>query len=200
MPFWAKLIFRGDIWRKSQNNPTLYLTFDDGPIPELTEWVLDLLEKHQISATFFCVGDNVRKYPQIFQKLLTQNHSVGNHTFNHIKGWQTSLKDYLENIQLCQNIIQEQSNFFRPPYGKMTYQQYQKVRGKYQIVMWDVLTYDFDVTLSPEKCLQKSIQATRNGSIVVFHDNLKAEKNLKYVLPKYIEYFQKQGYQFAKLR
>lgn len=199
MPFWAKFVFRGDIWRKPQKEPTLYLTFDDGPIPKLTEWVLSELEKYSVLATFFCVGDNIRKYPQIFKKLLEQDHFIGNHTFNHLKGWETDLSTYLENVQLCQDALQNQSNLFRPPYGKMTTKQYQSVRKQYQIVMWDVLTYDFDISLSPEKCLQKSIQMTRNGSIVVFHDNLKAEKNLKYVLPRYIEHFLNQGYQFAKL-
>lgn len=179
---------------------TVYLTFDDGPVPGVTDWVLAQLTHYQVGATFFCVGDNIRKHPGVFENILAGNHSVGNHTFHHLNGWKTKTEPYLENVQLCQPYLSAQSRLFRPPYGRITGKQAAALQESgYRIVMWDVLTGDFDRNLPPEKCLRQSIRATGNGSIVVFHDSLKAQPNLMYALPKYIEHFLKEGFVFGKL-
>jgi len=181
----------------------LYLTFDDGPVPGPTQFVTEQLEKYNAKATFFCIGDNVRKYPSIFEKVLIDGHAIGNHTFNHLKGWSTSNQRYLENINLCNaqftthNV--EPINFFRPPYGRITNAQIKILKSQYQIVMWDVLTHDYSRSISPEHCLKGSINATRSGSIIVFHDSLKAERNLTYVLPRFLDHFASQGFMFKTL-
>lgn len=182
----------------------LYLTFDDGPVPGPTEFVLEELQKAHAQATFFCIGENISKHPSIFQKVTAAGHVVGNHTFNHLSGWKTSTQDYLDNIELCQDQIQTgplhpAAPFFRPPYGRITRSQI-KALHNYRIVMWDVLTHDYAQSLSPEKCLKGALKAARPGSVVVFHDSLKAEKNLKYALPRFINHFSGLGYAFKSLR
>lgn len=190
-------LYKEAVWRMDKNEPTLYLTFDDGPIPDLTPWVLDTLKKYQIKATFFCVGDNIRKHPDIYERILQEGHSTGNHTFHHVKGWKTKTQDYLANTENCQKYMSE--NLFRPPYGRMKKMQYRELKKKYKIILWDVLSYDYDRLISPEKCLKNVIKYTRNGSIILFHDNLKAEENVKFALPKYIEHCFNLNYKFAKL-
>jgi peptidoglycan-N-acetylglucosamine deacetylase len=180
----------------------LYLTFDDGPIPGPTEFVLDTLKASSCKATFFCIGDNVRKHPEVFEKILTNEHTIGNHTFNHLNGWKVKEPEYLHNVQKCSNqfkIHHATESLFRPPYGRITYSQIRQLE-RFRIIMWDVLTHDFDRSVSSEACLKNSIRATRNGSIVVFHDSFKAERNLRYILPRYIEYFLERGYQFRSLQ
>jgi peptidoglycan/xylan/chitin deacetylase (PgdA/CDA1 family) len=201
MPAWFRYFFPTLLWKKDDNLKNIYLTFDDGPIPEVTEWILDILQENNAKATFFCVGDNVRKHPQIFNRVITEGHQVGNHTFNHWNGWQKTVEEYMQNVKDCQDSMKEYATpFFRPPYGKLSKKKIIALQKEnYQIVMWHVLTYDFDKTLSPEKCLKKAIQNTKNGSIVVFHDNWKAIQNLKYVLPQYIKYFKEKGFSFEKL-
>jgi peptidoglycan/xylan/chitin deacetylase (PgdA/CDA1 family) len=209
------VIYPSLIWKKRVNEKVIYLTFDDGPIPEITEYVLDQLLKFNAQATFFCVGDNILKYPEVFKKILLRGHHIGNHTFNHLKGWQTDDDGYIENIAKCEEIISktvndlsienvpfkisQTSKLFRPPYGLIKKSQIKLIKSKYQIVMWDVLTGDFNQELSPENCLHKAIKYTSKGSIVIFHDSIKAEKNLKYALPKFLEYFSNQGYRFEAL-
>lgn len=185
---------------------TLYLTFDDGPIPYVTDFVLETLQKHDAKATFFCVGDNVEKHPAILERILAQGHQVGNHTFNHLNGWNTPDELYLENIERCKEVLNQYQAasdklkpLFRPPYGRLSATQAKVLRPFYRLIMWDVLTADFDNTLSEQKCLRRAIQYTESGSIVVFHDSLKAERNLRYVLPRYLAYFRRAGYQFATL-
>lgn len=190
-------LYKDAVWRKSADENKIYLTFDDGPIPELTEWVLDTLKLYKIKATFFCVGENIVKHPAIFQRILNEGHRVGNHTYNHIKGWKTSHSNYLKNIEQCQ--VYTQSNLFRPPYGRISKKQYRSVLKTHQLILWDVLSYDYDKLTSPEKCLKQSIDNSRNGSIIVFHDNIKATVNLKYALPKYIEACLKNGFEFGLL-
>ena len=196
-PKLLRSFFKGSIWRMDKTEPIIYLTFDDGPIPELTPWVLDILKIHQVKATFFCVGENILKNPEIFKRITKEGHQVGNHTNNHIKGWEVSTTVYHENIEKCQSLTK--TNLFRPPYGRIKKSQYKLISKKYKVVFWDVLTYDYDRLTSPKKCLDNALKHTRNGSIIVFHDNIKAEENLKFSLSHYIEHFLKLNYKFATL-
>lgn len=201
-PFLLPLIYPSHLlWRVPTTHNSIYLTFDDGPVNGPTEFVLDVLARYNALATFFCIGDNVRKHPEVFRKIVTAGHGVGNHTFNHVNGWKTSDADYFKNIELCENQLAESGSksvaipLFRPPYGRIKRTQ---IRGlaKYRIVMWDVLSVDYDKNLSPERCLKNTIAVTRPGSIVVFHDSYKAEKNLAYALPRFLEHFSLKGSQF----
>ena len=199
-PFWLRWLYPGLVWRKASAKPVIYLTFDDGPIPEVTPFVLSVLEKYNAKATFFCIGDNIQKHPDIFQKLIEGRHAIGNHTFNHLKGWKTKDEVYLENFKLCDNLTK--SKLFRPPYGRIKRSQVSKLKNEnpgLKIIMWDVLSGDFDLNLSPDKCLKNVLKATEAGSIVVFHDSLKAFERLEYVLPRALEFWNKQGYSFEKL-
>ncbi len=203
-PALVKSLFPQFLWDKPEDTKTIYLTFDDGPIPEVTDFVLEELSTFKAKATFFVVGDNVRKYPEIFNRVIDNGHSAGNHTYNHLNGWRTTATEYLDNISLCQNEFSKQGyarivKLFRPPYGLIKRQQAQKLNGDYKIVMWDVLTGDFDKSLSPDKCLSKTLAAVSDGSIVVFHDSKKSERRLKYVLPRVLQHFSDQDYTFAAL-
>ncbi len=195
--------FKNYIWDKPNNENKIYLTFDDGPIPEVTTWVLDILEQYQIPATFFCVGENIKKYPEIFKQIIDQNHAVGNHTYNHLKGWKTSTEKYLNNIKATQNIMKDygaNTPFFRPPYGKMTPTQSKALLELgYQIVMWSVLSKDYNQKLSPKQVFDNIINNTKPGSIIVCHDNIKAFENLKKILPKTIETLLEKRFVFKKL-
>ena len=182
------------IWEIPNADNKIYLTFDDGPIPEITEWVLDILQHYQIKATFFCIGDNVKKHSVIYKRILADGHAVGNHTQNHLKGWKTANQTYFKNIEECADFVQ--STLFRPPYGKVKKSQYSKLIKGYKIVMWDVLSGDFDVKTSPEQCFNNVIKNTKSGSIIVFHDSIKASKNLKHVLPNAIEFLLEKGFVF----
>ncbi len=185
------------IWDVPNNEQKIYLTFDDGPIPEITEWVLQLLQEKQVRATFFCIGDNVKKHPELYQKILNEGHVVGNHTFNHLEGWKTGTWKYLKNIEECHQLVN--SKLFRPPYGRIKKSQANKIVRKYKVVMWDVLSGDFDQKTTPEKCYNNVVQNVNSGSIIVFHDSLKAERNLKYALPKAIDYLLEKGFVFDVL-
>lgn len=196
-PQLLRSFYKGSYWRMDKMEPTIYLTFDDGPIPELTPWVLDILWKYQVKATFFCVGENITKNPEIFERIINEGHQVGNHTFNHMKGWQVNQSVYLDNVEKCQQVTK--TNLFRPPYGRIKKSQFKTLSQQYKVFFWDVLTYDYDKMITPKKCLDNSIKYTRNGSIIVFHDNIKAESNLKFTLPQYIEHFLKLNYKFAIL-
>lgn len=182
------------MWRLPSEEPVVHLTFDDGPIPEVTPWVLDLLAQYQAKATFFCVGDNVRKHAAIYQRLLDEGHSTGNHTFHHLNGWQTADRTYYRDIRQCAEVVH--SPLFRPPYGRLLPRQRAYLERRYRIVMWDVLSGDFDTSLSPEDCLRNVLDNVEPGSIVVFHDSLKAEPRLRYVLPRVMEYFKERGWRF----
>jgi peptidoglycan-N-acetylglucosamine deacetylase len=203
-PFLLPMLFPGFLWRKKRADRVIYLTFDDGPIPEVTDFVLEELAKYQARATFFCVGDNVRRHPAETQKVIRAGHRLGNHTFHHLKGWETTTAAYLENIAACDLVLTaaagpEGPKLFRPPHGRLTWQQARLVKKNYQVVMWEVLTYDFDQHLAEAACLAQAIKNTRPGSIVVFHDSLKARRLLYYVLPRYLAHFAGQGYQFRSL-
>jgi peptidoglycan/xylan/chitin deacetylase (PgdA/CDA1 family) len=187
-------------WHKARAEKAIYLTFDDGPIPDVTEFVLKTLRDQQVKATFFCIGDNIRKHPQVFQQLLDEGHKVGNHTFNHLKGWKTPDKTYLENFELCQSLTN--SHLFRPPYGRIKKSQVRAIKERHpdlEIIMWDVLSGDFDLKLSPEGCYENVIKHVENGSIIVFHDSLKAFDRLQYALPRVIDFLKAKGYTFLTL-
>ena len=201
-PFLLPLFYPSLTWRILTDQKIIYLTFDDGPVPGPTEFVLDTLSNFEVKATFFCIGDNVSKHPHLFKRIVADGHAVGNHTYNHVKGWAHSTSYYLDNVKQCDEQLKvsgycfnKQQLLFRPPYGRITLKQI-KALGDYKIIMWDVLTSDYDPHLSSEKCLKGSIAATRTGSVVVFHDSLKAEHTMSYVLPRFIEHFRKEGFTF----
>ena len=196
-PKLLRRLYKDSVWRLDKTQKKIYLTFDDGPIPHLTPCVLDVLKEFKVKATFFCVGENIQKNPEIFNRILLEGHQVGNHTYNHLKGWQTKTRDYQANVEKCQ--VLTKTNLFRPPYGRIGRKQYKVLSKSYKIVFWDVLSYDYDKLTKPVKCLENSIKYTQNGTVIVFHDNLKAESNLKYALPLYIDHFLKLNYTFVTL-
>lgn len=184
-------------WRMPDQEKVLYLTFDDGPIPEVTPWVLDQLEAYDAKATFFCVGDNVRKHPSVYQAVLDAGHSVGNHTMNHYNGWKRTVPEYLDNVQTCNQYVH--SALFRPPYGRLRPAQRRALEKHYRIVMWDVLSGDFDTHLAPEACLENVLHNATRGSIIVFHDSLKASPRLRVALPGTLKHFAELGYRFQRI-
>ena len=187
-------LYPGALWRMDTNEKAVYLTFDDGPIPEITPWVLNLMDKYQIKPTFFMVGDNVRKHPKEFQMVVERGHRVGNHTFNHIGGFRHLSYNYLENTNKADELIK--SNLFRPPHGWMRWGQYIVLKNRYTIVMWDLVTRDYSKRLNGPQVLEIVKKYVRNGSIITFHDSIKSEKNMKYALPRAIEWLKEQGYTF----
>ena len=207
-PIIAKRMFPNYVWDIPSNNKTIYLTFDDGPTPEITNWTLDVLRHYNAKATFFCIGKNVKNHPDVFQNILNDDHAIGNHTNNHIKGWRTSTKNYLANIDEAQKVFDSEINnhqmntvnLFRPPYGQIRPKQGKALlQLNYKIVMWNVLSFDWDNTISNETCLENVVNNTSDGSIIVFHDSVKASNNMKYALPKTLEHFGKKGYSFKSL-
>ncbi len=184
-------------WKINEHSSAVYLTFDDGPTPETTPYLLATLQEYNAKATFFCVGDNVRKYPYLFKQIQESGHQVGNHTFNHLNGVKTNSETYLQNIKLAQELIP--SKLFRPPYGRLTFSQRKNLSKEYQIIMWDILTRDYDQRVTKEQCLNYVQQYARAGSIIVFHDNIKAMDNLKYALPRTLEYLQSKKFQFLPI-
>lgn len=208
IPIIIKRLFPKYIWEKTFSNKTLYLTFDDGPTPEITEWTLNTLKQFNAKATFFCIGDNVKKYPDILHKINQEGHSIGNHTFNHINGWSNKTNSYVNNTEKAQNTLEKElgleyfstKKLFRPPYGKIKNKQArQLIKKGYQIVMWSVISYDWNINLSGKDCLNNVLKHTKDGNIIVFHDSLKAKKNLQYTLPKVLSYYSDRGYSFKSL-
>jgi len=218
----GKFLYPSLLWNLPKTGNTLYLTFDDGPIPEVTPWVLALLKEYHAKATFFCIGENIVKHPEVFDQILAEGHNVGNHSFNHLNGWKTPTSTYIENVEKAEEIIfgkqgsinrnqdlrtenieeREEKNIklFRPPYGKITPKQIKILQGQgFKIVMWEVISGDFDVNISQENCLNNVLKNSRPGSIVVFHDSIKASANLKEVLPKILEYFHQKGFGFKAI-
>lgn len=177
--------------------PLVYLTFDDGPVPEVTDFVLDQLARFGAKGTFFCIGDNVRKHPDVFHRVLAAGHAVGNHTFHHLNGWHTPEAAYLLDLRACQAVLPAGTRLFRPPYGRITRRQAQAILPTHDVVMWDVLTGDFSANLSPERVLKKTLQHTEPGSVVVFHDSVKAVRSLQYALPRTLDALTHRGYRFA---
>jgi peptidoglycan-N-acetylglucosamine deacetylase len=205
-PFFLPIIYPSLIWRMPATKNEIYLTFDDGPVYGPTEFALDELSKSSAKATFFCIGDNVRKHPDVFRRIVFEGHAVGNHTFNHLSGWSTETETYLDNIRKFEtesakalaNEKRKNALLFRPPYGRIKFSQV-KALSDYKIIMWDVLSLDYDKSISPEKCLRNTLSAIRPGSIVVFHDSLKAEKNMTFVLPRLVSALKEKGFEFKSL-
>ena len=189
--------FPNALWRLPENKKQVVLTFDDGPIPEVTPWVLNLLKEENIKACFFCVGENVQRYPEVFQQVIDEGHQVGNHTFNHMQGLKNPNEIYFENIEKAARYID--SSFMRPPHGWMRKSQYHEVSKNYQVVMWDVISRDYDAKISPEKVTKNVLNFVRPGSIIIFHDSIKAQKNMKQALPVVIKTLKEKAYEFALL-
>ncbi|WP_340065056.1 polysaccharide deacetylase family protein [Ascidiimonas aurantiaca] len=197
-PWFLKKVYPSLTWHIPEKTKAVYLTFDDGPTPEVTDWVLKELQAYQAKATFFCIGKNVVQHPKLYHKILEAGHRAGNHTFNHLNGWKHDTDTYLSNAEEASQFID--SPLFRPPYGKLRYRQIKKLlRSGYKIIMWDVLSIDWNRELSPDTCAGNVIKNSVNGSIIVFHDSLKAEKNLKQALPKVLSHFKDEGFEFKTL-
>lgn len=197
LPGYITKYFPLAIWRMPDDSRTVYLTFDDGPIPEVTPWVLDLLREKDIKATFFAVGENVFRYPEVFEQVIEEGHAVGNHTYHHLQGLKSDNKTYYRDIVHANKFIG--SNLFRPPHGWLKRAQYRYLSGKYKIIMWDVISCDYNKNITKEEVLQNVLDYARPGSIITFHDSLKAEAHLKWVLPRAIEALQAQGYEFKRI-
>lgn len=194
-PQLIRYLYPSAIWRMDKDERAVYLTFDDGPIPRVTPWVLDILDRYGIKATFFMVGDNIRKHPDEFRMVVERGHRIGNHTFNHIRGLSYNINSYLENTDKACRMMMN-TNLFRPPHGYMSPKQYAELKKRYKIIMWDLVTRDYNRKFNGEQILQKVKKYVRNGSIITFHDSLKSEENIRYALPKAIEWLMEQGYEF----
>ena len=189
--------FPSAVWKLDSFEKNVYLTFDDGPIPDVTPWVLDLLRKEEVRATFFCVGENVARYPDIYDEIIRQGHSVGNHTFSHLKGRSCSAIEYFDNIDAAADYID--SNLFRPPHGLMTIEQYKYLSGHYKIIMWDIVSRDFDRNTTPDEVYNNVNRFVSRGSIITFHDSVKAFHNLRTALPRVIKMLKDKGYRLEPI-
>jgi len=199
-PFWLKLLYPQFLWGADASRRCIYLTFDDGPIPVVTPFVLNILKQYDAKATFFCIGDNVRKHPDVFEQVKKEGHAIGNHTFNHLMGWKTEDQVYLENFLEADELLH--TKLFRPPYGRVKRSQVRLLQNAVpglRVVMWSVLSADFDATISPEQCLKNVISNTQAGDIVLFHDSLKARERMEFALPRALEQWSKEGYSFDPL-
>lgn len=197
-PFLLKHVFSNLVWNFPVTEKILYLTFDDGPTPEISDWTLDILKSYNAKATFFCVGENVNACPDIYDRIINDGHAIGNHTYNHIKGWKSTTQEYLDNIDKAATVID--SKLFRPPYGQILPKQSSAIsKLDYKIIMWNILSQDWDSSISKEKCARNVINNASKGDIVVFHDSKKASHNMKYALPLVLEHFSKNGYVFKRI-
>ncbi len=197
-PLLYRLLFPEAVWRiKKRKRKVAYLTFDDGPIPEVTPWVLDTLDRYGVKATFFFVGDNVRKYPELYEEVKRRGHSYGNHTMHHLQGFKTPRIRYMRDITEADDLID--SSLFRPPHGLLRWSQAKAIKKHYNIVMYDLVTRDYSIKMTPDEVFRNVRRYVRNGSIIVFHDSLKAERNMKEVLPRAIEWLQNEGYELLPI-
>jgi len=205
IPTWIEKMFPSLVWSIQTGKKEIYLTFDDGPTPEITDWVLKQLKTHKAKATFFCIGKNINNFPKIFKNILSEGHSIGNHTNNHFNGWKENTKTYLDNIHKNESILNtyklpNKTKLFRPPYGKIKPSQIQKLKKEnYKIIMWNILSADFDIKTTREMCVENVLKNTKKGAIIVFHDSIKASEKLKHTLPIILETLSKKGYQFKAL-
>ncbi len=198
-----KKVFPNYVWDIPNDSKKVFLTFDDGPTPEITQWVLSQLKQHHAKATFFCIGNNIENHPELFQKILADGHLIGNHTFDHLNGWKQENGKYLENVAACAESIKkrtESNDLFRPPYGKVKRSQTKMLKALgYKIVMWDILSADFDHRITPQQCLDNVIKNVQSGSVIIFHDSVKGFKNLEYALPKTLEFLKENGFECAAI-
>lgn len=204
IPSFLPFFFPRLTWHIPTAQREVYLTFDDGPVYGPTEFVLETLQSASAKATFFCIGDNIRKHPDVFRRIISNGHAIGNHTYNHLSGWSTQTEKYIDNVRLCDKEIQLQvsghpAKLMRPPYGRIKRSQVNEL-SDFKIVMWDVLSFDFEKRLSPDNCLRRTLKAVRPGSIVVFHDSFKAERNMTFALPRLLNELTGQGYTFKTLQ
>jgi peptidoglycan/xylan/chitin deacetylase (PgdA/CDA1 family) len=213
VPYFFQKLFGSITWRLPGVDPVLFLTFDDGPNPEVTPVVLDMLKSYNAHATFFCVGENIHRYPDIYRNIISGEHATGNHTFHHLNGWKTKTEAYIDDVECCSQAMFESTEIphseikkqnipnllFRPPYGKLSLRQFRNLKSKYKIVMWDVISNDFDKSNSGEQCAANVCETAVNGSIVVFHDSLKAKDRMLYSLPKVLEHFSKRNFVFKSI-
>lgn len=193
----GRLIYPRLHWSIPSAGKTIFLTFDDGPTPRITQNVLNILENYNAKATFFCLGKNVQNFPDIYREIENKGHTTGNHTYSHLNGWNTRLNDYVADIERCRKLIK--SRLFRPPYGRIKPGQAKQLSKNYKIIMWDVLSYDYEQTVTPDQCTEHVIKNAGNGSIVVFHDSLKAEFNCINSLPQILDHFTKKGFRFENI-
>ena len=196
-PGWFRLLSTHTVWRIPTTDKVLFLTFDDGPVPDNTEWILSELKNQQAHATFFCVGENVKAYPQLYRKILDEGHAVGNHTFSHLNGFQTPTRRYVRDVSQAARLIG--SKLFRPPYGRIKPIATRVLSARYYVVLWDVLSMDYDAGLTPGEVMDNVMSSARPGSIIVFHDSIKARRNLEEVLPRVLETYTRQGFKFVPL-
>ena len=201
-------MFPNYVWNIPANEKILYLTFDDGPTPEITDWTLDVLKQYNAKATFFCIGNNIEKHPEIFLKIIDEGHAVGNHTYDHARGWNTNTNSYIDEVITTQKIMDstivnrksELVNLFRPPYGQITPTQGKRLlKLGYKIIMWDILAFDWTDDITNEKCYQNVISKATPGSVIVFHDSIKASERMQYALPKVLDYFSEKGFEFRRI-
>ncbi len=197
IPYILQLFYPNYTWKVNTQEKVVYFTFDDGPHPEITPWVLSELAKYNAKATFFMVGANIEKYPETFEKVIQSGNAIGNHTFNHLNGWKTKDENYFDNINKCKEFIE--SNLFRPPYGRIKSKQAKHILNEFKVIMWDRLSRDYDINLNIDESLRSMKKLPSNGSIFVFHDSEKAFKNLKILLPELLNFYSLNGYQFEKL-
>ena len=197
IPDLLKPLAKDLVWNVETKRREVFITFDDGPHPDITPWVLDQLDKYDAKGTFFCVGDNISKYREIFDLIIERGHSVGNHTMNHLNGWKTEVDEYVLNVDACQK--HHDFTMLRPPYGKISKGQVGALKDRFSLVMWDVLSADFDQSIDGEKCTQNVLKNVHPGAIIVFHDSEKAESNLRYALPKVLESLTNERYAFTAL-
>lgn len=198
-PFWIRILYpKGLKWYYPTQKREVFLTFDDGPIPDITLPLLKILDTYKVKATFFCVGENVQKYPDVFDAITEQGHTIGNHTFHHVKAWKTDFDEYISDVEQCQKLVK--SRYFRPPHGQINKKIASCLLKEYQIIMWSALTGDYDKNVSAVQCLANAVKNTRPGAIIVFHDSFKARERMEYSVPLYIEYCLKEGYSFGTFR
>jgi len=203
-PSLVPILYQDQIWSFSSKHKNIYLTFDDGPTPQISDWVLDTLQQYNASATFFCIGKNIEAHPTIFKRIIDDGHAIGNHTYNHLNGWKTSKEDYFDSVLKTEKLIEKHQitnrKLFRPPYGKIKKSQSKLlIKNKYAVVMWSILSADFDMNIDADKCLENVIKNVEKGSVIVFHDSVKAFEKLQIVLPKVLRHFNKKGYTFNRI-
>jgi peptidoglycan/xylan/chitin deacetylase (PgdA/CDA1 family) len=197
LPGTASRVFSSSIWRIENENNSVFLTFDDGPVPEVTPKILKILKEYNAKATFFCVGNNVEKYNDIYKQIIYEGHNTGNHTYNHINGWKVSTNKYIDDVYKTSEILKSQ--LFRPPHGKLRLKQYYILKKNFKIIMWSILTGDYEPEFSVNECFNNLIYKTQPGDIIVFHDSVKAKKNVLNILPKTLEYYISKNYKFETL-